>query len=393
MGQRCSMYFRRLVLIILLLLAVMMLTSCQLLLRWFPPRAIPMVFSGEQPESVESRVNLLGTVAPASTVSLAFAVKAQQTGAFAAGFSGSPDEVMPFHVSKIDSLGNLVGDAAVRGDLEGESFVLPHPSVVSDLPDGTIVTGAYGSLVVRFGTNVEEQINLQKNPFKEVNATTLDRVDEFVVRLGGELEEGVDARLIFGLHAIVEDEFGETATCEVTVNGSPAGFSYILMVPASKVGVGFSYRMGLIGQSTFRNPTTSSGDLADDWFTDDVGNAGLFEMIDAIVGTTPASRRDSADWMDLADYFRSFVRRYGRGNVWPMNDGDGEEIDLEMLVIAFDDSQGPLAVESDEGVWIQHIRGDTVATVTDGTLDLTGTDPLHFEAVITDAYLYEPPTD
>jgi hypothetical protein len=336
----------------------------------------------------------LDAIPPGSTVSLAFGLKAHQTGAFTAGFSGSPDEVMPFHVSKIDALGNLVGGDAVSNRLEGESFVLPHPSVESDLPDGTIVTGAYGSLTVRFGLNEEEQINLQKNPFREVNATILDYVDEFVVRLGGELEEGVDARLLFGLHAIVEDESGETTTyTDWTVNGSDAYFDYILLVPASKVGAGFSYRMGLIGESTFINPTTASGDLSDAWFTDDVGNAGLFEMIDAIVGTTPAFRRDSEEWMELADYFRSFVRRYGRGNVWPMNDGDGAEVDLDMLVIAFDDSQGPLAVESDEGVWIQHVWGDTVATVTEGTLDLSGTDPLHFEAIVTDASLYEPPTE
>lgn len=392
------MHSRRLTLVFLLLLAVMMLTSCQALLRWFPPRAVPMVFSGDEPESVESQANSLFAVAPASTVSLAFGVKAGQSGAFTAGFSGSPDEVMPLHVNKVDELGNLVGEAAGRFDLEGESFVLPHPSVESDLPDGTILTGAIGSLIVRFGANVEDQINLQKNPFKTTasNGTILDRVDEFVARLGGEFGEGVAAWLRAGLHVIVEDESGETTTYDgprLTVNGSDGSFDYILMVPASKVGAGFSYLMGGNGQSTFRNPTTSSGDLGDDWFTDDAGNAGLFEMIDTIVGTTPASRRDSEEWMDLADYFRSFVRRYQRGGAWPMDDGDRQVLDFTMLVIALDDSQGALPVESDEGIWIQHVWSDTVATVTDGTLDLSGTKPLNFQAIITDAHLYEPPTE
>ncbi len=341
---------------------------------------------------------VLGNIrAAASTTVLqfAFGMKGAQSGALVAGNSkDTTDSVINYRVNLKGPNGELWGDTGVS-----QPFSLPNPHVLSADSTPRVVTPQVGTFVVTTETTSPLPLILktgESNPITSVN--------EIVMRLGSDEGFGSsDLTYISSPHFVYTTEAGVAITYSnpgnnLMVNGQKLkDLEYFLFVPASVVGVGFNYIASgdhmvanpvlndeVNNQGSFVNPT-SAWTLNPNWITDDVDNFALFAMIDKLAGTDSSTRHASSRWNSLAQYFqRYFAKFYRAGSTMfnihdntlndygPIPGGLGNNGHSSFLLIALDDSQGPIELGSQATISVSYDPSGSKFTLTNGVMDVTG---------------------
>jgi hypothetical protein len=184
------------------------------------------------------------------------------------------------------------------------------------------------------------------------------------------------------------------STSTVTIHGEErnlAELEYILFVPATIIGPGFSMFVDG-GSETVANPVIGDAEnssrpqswtLNPDWISDDTGNAGLFAMIDQIAGVTdPKQRRSDERWVSLAEYFQGYFAKFHRSYATVF---DTAPPFPSFLVIALDDREGPMIVEDGAVLGVTYEPDPADFTIDGDTLDITATPVLKFQTTVVSA--------
>jgi hypothetical protein len=412
------MKYVRLAMVFPFVLASLVL-SCSMTDKEGEAKDLRMTFSTGSGASPLLRSVSPRTLIDDSSLGFAFAVEAQQSGVLATGNSSDTTfATISYKVSTTGSDGTILGAGG-----ESQSFTLPNPHIKSNLPDGSVVKGMYGTFIISMENGQTTQLVLKRNDYESSGA--LDSINEVVMRLGGNLD-GQGNSIITEPHFFSVDEAGTSTTyadvnCNLLLNGGSGqtlGLEYILFVPASIVGSGFNSFVsgnrqstvadpvlgdemvpieGQPNSSTFKNPP-SSWTLNPAWKDDAVGNAGLFEMMDRIAGITdPSQRQGSEKWQSLAVYFQTFFAKYYKASCTMFNitspyaasggipSGLGNCGHSSFLLIALDDSAGPIGVSNSTVINVVFEPSASTFDLDTGTgkLNITGDPALRFTTKVT----------
>ena len=355
-----------------------------------------------------------GMIAPAS-VKLKFSIAAHQGGSFVAGYSGRAWRTLEFNLS------TKVNGVTVGSNGVSQTFTKDDPSIN---PNGNNLTGD-----ATFAYQDQQQIGLFMAQISATNSTVMsvvakqdasrlpNGIDEVVLRLGNPTDplkdaSGNTAWLVGSPHFFIGPDMYSDATANLTVATQyrVRDFQYILFMPSSKIGANASFFV--TGTNTVIDPVT--GDygpatdpsdastwqyVSDDYWTikpvaqwiDDPGCAGIVQVINTITGTSPVNYA-AADptWQSLAAYFQAyFVKFYsGRSTMFQPHgtlgnlDGNGilgnTSTSASFEIVALDDSNGPMAINSNSTLSILYDAAKTTYAVSNGILDVSGTPPLRF---------------
>jgi hypothetical protein len=350
-------------------------------------------------------ISVAGDIATQATLSsnaiqFAYPFKAEQSGALVVGNSGEPDYTTVFGVYTFTSSGKRLG---VGGD--GETFTRPSPHVYwsGDPVDGQIGASGttfqadFSTFVVRSGFGLETDLETVKLYPDAFISGDIPRVNEVVVRI----DANQPMRMV--PHFVVEIDGTRrvfTMGTDIQLNGELApDFNYILFVPASIVGADFTYLAapdtdagtGLVtipvdGSEDFSNPRGWT--LKSDWIDDYDGNAGLFQMIDTIVGISDsAERAGNSRWNSLASYFQRFFTKYYQSGSTMFdlyNESAENQLTANFLLIALDDSRGPMILDDGDRLDVSFVAEHSTYEIVSGTgddpdmLNITGNPPLLF---------------
>jgi hypothetical protein len=339
-----------------------------------------------------------------------YGVKGHQSGCLTVGSSNVADKIMSYKASTFAK----DGITKLGGGGESESFVIPEPSIYNNdgLPAGTVINTNNGIFMVRMGGGNKTVLNLEFDQAVTLNPVqgVLTEIDEIVVRTGLNNEYYNGASVLLQPHFVVNDDAGSTTYSmmqnNLTINKSNTGlenFEYIFFLPASKIGAGFTYYVG--GEHTVANPVLgdemvpiegmpNNSEFANppsewtknpEWINDQVGNTGLFNMIDKITGVNSSQRYESSEWILLAEYFQDFFIKYYKSfsTMFCVNNGLGSSGNSSFQVIALDDSNAPITISQDEIIQVEFVpNGATYSLSAEGVLDISGETPLNFKATV-----------
>lgn len=401
--------------VLLACVLVASVTSCRLFGLWGPQ---PVEIRATHADGPSENIARAPDGPVADPVSLYLGIKAAQSGCLVGSHSTDPDTVT-FRLTATSRDGQtIVGftDGPTDDIGRGEEFVLPDPSVISSLPDGTKVWGQHwlGLFITRFSPS--SGTSMTAVPIEEGGLfnRTPSEINEVVFRtaLLGELmfdanhSELSNAFLMTEPHFVVDTPDGPESFSShqgtLRINGEDdvlANLEYVIFVPSSVVGPGFSsYVYGaqtvatpLLDKTLWGFPTDFTMDP--DWINDDVGNAGLFAAIDEIAGVTdPADRRSNSHWVSVAEYFQGFFTKFFEAESTMFNidnglgyGGLGNGGNSSFQIIALDDSQGGLQLDDGAVLTVSYEPTNASFEVVGGTLEVTADPVLEFRAGVTNA--------